>query len=212
MESIILSLTTVPGVIGGMLTDEQGNILGQSFPPTFDQGTLKRAADLLLDNMAGMQDATGGAKLFDMRFELGRIIIKALPRMFLVMLCNPSVNVQLLLISLNVASANLEKIAHSAREKPPVAPVVQAPADIKPSPSEVIENSPLAAQLSGIQSDLAKFLGPMAKIVFVECVEKWLESHQPSKEALPELIKIINQEIHDREKITQFMQMVDKYL
>jgi len=209
----MLSLNTIPGVIGGMLTDERGTILAQSFPSTFDQGMLKRTADLLLDNTAGMQDATGGAKLFDMRFELGRIIIKTLPRMFLVMLCNSSVNVQLLLISINVASTNLEKIAHSVPERTIEAPVVQASTGgLKPSPSELIENSPIAASLSGIQADLAKFLGPMAKIVFVECVEKWLESHQPSMETLPELIKIINPEINDREKIIQFTQMVDKYM
>lgn len=111
MQAIMLGLTTVPGVMGGMLSDERGNVLAHSFPPLFDQGTLKEAAELLLDNTVGLQEATGGVKLFDMRFELGRIIIKTLPRMFLVILCQPSVNVQLLLISINVAIKKLEKLS-----------------------------------------------------------------------------------------------------
>lgn len=123
MQAIMQGLITVPGVMGGMLSDEQGNVLAHSFPPFFDQGTLKETAGLLLDNTVGLQEATGGVKLFDMRFELGRIIIKTLPRSFLVILCQPSVNVQLLLISLNVAIKKLEKLA---LDNMPVQPDQQA--------------------------------------------------------------------------------------
>lgn len=111
MQSIMLGLTSVPGVMGGMLTDERGNVLADSFPAFFDKGTLKGAADLLVDNTIGLQDVTGGVKLFDIRFELGRVIIKTLPHMFMVVLCQPQVNVQLLFISLNVAIKKLEKLA-----------------------------------------------------------------------------------------------------
>ena len=111
MQAIMLGLTSVPGVMGGMLSDEQGNILAHSFPPYFDAATIKGAAELLQDNTVGLQDVTGGVKLFDVRFELGRLIIKPLPHMFLVALCQPAVNIQLLLISLNVAIKKLEKLS-----------------------------------------------------------------------------------------------------
>lgn len=111
MQTIMLGLTTVPGVMGGMLSDERGNVLAHSFPPYFDKGTIKGAADLLQDNTTGLQDITGGVKLFDIRFELGRLIIKTLPQMFVFVLCQPTVNVQLLHISLNVAVKKLEKLS-----------------------------------------------------------------------------------------------------
>jgi hypothetical protein len=111
MQAIMMGLTAVPGVMGGMLSDERGNVLAHSFPPLFDHGTLKGVTDLLQDNTDGLQEATGGVKLFDIRFELGRVIVKALPRMFLVILCQPTVNVQLLFISINVAIKKLEKIS-----------------------------------------------------------------------------------------------------
>ena len=123
MQAIMLGLTSVPGVMGGMLSDEQGNILAHSFPPYFDAATIKGAAELLQDNTVGLQDVTGGVKLFDVRFELGRLIIKPLPHMFLVALCQPAVNIQLLLISLNVAIKKLEKLS---LETPPTQNTGQA--------------------------------------------------------------------------------------
>lgn len=130
MQSIMLGLTTVPGVMGGMLSDEKGNVLAHSFPPYFDIGTIKGAAELLQDNTVGLQEITGGVKLFDIRFELGRLIIKTLPRMFVVILCQPTANIQLLLISLNVAIKKLENISSShlpVQTAHQVAPPVQPP-------------------------------------------------------------------------------------
>ncbi len=120
MQTIMLGLNSVPGVMGGLLSDEQGSILAHSFPPYFDAATIKGAAELLQDNTVGLQDVTGGVKLFDIRFELGRLIIKPLPQMFLVVLCQPAVNLQLLFISLNVAIKKIEKLLKDL-------PAVQAP-------------------------------------------------------------------------------------
>lgn len=125
MQSIMLGLTSVPGVMGGMLSDERGNVLAHSFPPYFDPGTLKGAAELLQDNTIGLHEATGGVRLFDIRFELGRLIIKTLPNMFVVILCQPAVNIQLLFISLNVAIKKLEKLSIDSHLVQPAQPAPQ---------------------------------------------------------------------------------------
>lgn len=123
MQNIMHSLTTVPGVMGGMLSDERGNVLAHSFPAYFDAGTIKGAADLLQDNTIGLQEISGGVKLFDIRCELGRLIIKTCPRMFVTILCQPAVNIQLLFISLNIAIKKLEKIMESADSVAPQAQI-----------------------------------------------------------------------------------------
>jgi predicted regulator of Ras-like GTPase activity (Roadblock/LC7/MglB family) len=136
MQMIMLGLTSVPGVMGGMLSDERGNVLAHSFPAFFDQGALMGVTDLLMDNTVGLQEATGGVKLFDMRFELGRVIIKMLPRMFLVILCQPTVNLQLLFISINVAIKKIEKLAADdllVQAAPQALPQVQKPPLTAPS-------------------------------------------------------------------------------
>jgi len=134
MQAIMLGLTTVPGVMGGMLSDERGNVLAHSFPSYFDMATLKGAAELLQDNTAGLLDVTGGVKLFDIRSELGRLIIKPLPHMFVVVLCQPSVNIQLLYISLNVAIKKLEKLSVAS---PPAQPAQQAAPQVQATPTAV---------------------------------------------------------------------------
>jgi len=144
MQAIMLGLTTVPGVMGAMLSDERGNVLAHSFPAYFDAGTIKGAAELLQDNTVGLQDATGGVKLLDIRFELGRLIIKTLPHMFVVVLCQPAVNIQLLFISLNVAIKKLEKLSADQPpiqtapqiKTPPVAGITQRPDNAAPAYSD----------------------------------------------------------------------------
>jgi predicted regulator of Ras-like GTPase activity (Roadblock/LC7/MglB family) len=144
MQAIMLGLTTVPGVMGGMLSDEKGNVMAHSFPPYFDTGTIKGAAELLQDNTVGLQEITGGVKLFDIRFELGRLIIKTLPHMFVVVLCQPTVNIQLLYISLNVAIKKLEKLSidhllvqtpQQAAVQTQVPPIAVAPRSVGTTPA-----------------------------------------------------------------------------
>lgn len=142
MQAIMLGLTTVPGVMGGMISDERGNVLAHSFPSYFDAGTIKGAADLLQDITVGLQDATGGVKLYDIRFALGRLIIKTLPRMFIVVLCQPTANVQLLLISLNVAIKKLENISDAPL---PVQAVQQAAPPVQSPPAAAAVPRPATA-------------------------------------------------------------------
>lgn len=141
MRTILQGLTTVPGVMGGMLSDERGHVLADSFPPFFDQGMISGVAEMLHDGALGLQEATGGVKLFDVRFELGRILIKSLPKMFVVVLCQPTVNVQLLFISLNIAIRKLEKISLEQPLESPVLP--STPALQEPRPGVI--HRPLSA-------------------------------------------------------------------
>ena len=135
--------------MGGMLSDDRGDVLTHSFPSFFDQSTLSGAAELIADNAIGLQEATGDVRLFDIRTELGRIIVKALPRMYVSVLCEPAVNIQLLFISLNVAIKKIEKL-------PPEQLVAQTTKQAEPVATQV------AAKVSapGPEKKLGKSIGP----------------------------------------------------
>jgi predicted regulator of Ras-like GTPase activity (Roadblock/LC7/MglB family) len=122
--------------MGGLLSDDKGNVLAHSFPPYFDASTLKDAAGLLQDNTAGLQDVTGGVKLYDIRFELGRLIIKTLPHLFVVVLCQPTVNLQLLFISMNVAIKKIEKLSPEQFVIQALKPNVSAPGPAAKAPEK----------------------------------------------------------------------------
>jgi len=124
MQAVLHNLHTVPGVIGGLLTDDDGAVLAHSFPPVFDLASLQGVCANLNFNLLGLQDATGGAKLLDLRFEHGRVIIKAMPNLFMLLLCEQGINLQLLYISMNVAIKKLEKLI---TQMPNPAPVAAAP-------------------------------------------------------------------------------------
>ena len=123
MQTVLQSLHSVPGVIGGILSDDDGSVLVHSFPSVFDLSALQGICNNLNFNVMGLQEASGGVKLLDLRFEHGRVIVKTMPNLFLLMLCEQAINLQLLYISINVAVKKLEKIyAHT-----PPAPLVGQP-------------------------------------------------------------------------------------
>ncbi len=146
MQAIMLGLNSVPGVMGSMLSDTRGSVLAHSFPSFFDQNSLKEVAAQINDNSIGLQEATGEVRLFDIRAELGRILIKSLSRLFVTVLCEPTVNVQLLTISLNVAVKKLEKIPDDqlAALTPQVAEPAAKPVAIKAAaPAEPVKKHAL---------------------------------------------------------------------
>ena len=122
MQATLLSLHTVPGVIGGLLSDDDGAVLAHSFPPVFDLPSLQGVCSNLNFNIHGLQEATGGVKLLDLRFDHGRVIVRSLQNQVLLLLCEQSVNLQLLTISVNVAIRKIEKLLEQGLK-----PVVAAP-------------------------------------------------------------------------------------
>jgi predicted regulator of Ras-like GTPase activity (Roadblock/LC7/MglB family) len=110
MHSVLKKLHVLPGVIGGLLADADGSLLAHSFPPLFDVSAMQTVCMEVNNSLVGMQDATGGVKLLDLRFDLGRVIVKQMPTFFLLLLCEQRVNLQLLLITINVATKNLEQL------------------------------------------------------------------------------------------------------
>lgn len=126
MQAVLQSLHSVPGVIGGLLTDDDSSVMAHSFPPLFDLASLQEVCSNLNFNIMGLGDATGGVKLLDLRFEHGRVIVKTMPNLLLLLLCEQAVNLQLLSISINVAIKKIEKImvqAASPAPSPPAQPV-----------------------------------------------------------------------------------------
>ncbi len=67
----------------------------------------------------------------------------------------------------------------------------------------------MAADLQAMQGALAKVIGPMAKIIFLECLEKWLQRNAPSREKLPALTDLVLREIADPEKAVKYQNMLE---
>ena len=118
MQTMLHSLHSVKGVIGGLISDEAGEILAHTFPPVFDISTLQTTSSILNNDLVGLRYATGSVKLIDFRFELGRVIVKPLPKHNLLLLCESNLNLQLLTITVNVAVKKIERLILSKPPKP----------------------------------------------------------------------------------------------
>lgn len=112
METVLKSVVNSPGVVGGMITDGDGRVLTSLMPTIYDAEQLARTGALLLEQQFGLEDATGGVKQAEVRFELGKLVTRSARERTLIMLCEPEVNLQVLSIALNVAAKKMEKLPH----------------------------------------------------------------------------------------------------
>lgn len=108
MKDILQHINSVDGVIGTALFNQQGDVLIHAFPALIDAASLKKAAALILECSHGLQ-ISQTFDFMDFRYPDGRIIVKAFPGGMLFLLCTTSINLQVLLISLNLAVKKLEE-------------------------------------------------------------------------------------------------------
>ena len=125
MEAVLQQINGVPGVIGSLICTENGELAAHSFPPLFDEAILQSAADAAAESSAGLSSATGGTGMIDLRYDEGRILVKPIKRSFLLLFCTKTLNMQLLVMSLNVAAQKLERVC-PARASVPAAAIAPA--------------------------------------------------------------------------------------
>ena len=106
MQDILRHINSVEGVIGSAVFNEKGAVLSHAFPPLIDAPVLKRVAELMLECVHGLQIAQT-LEVLDLRYTEGRIIIKTFPDAMLCLLCAKNVNLQVLIITLNLAVKKL---------------------------------------------------------------------------------------------------------
>ena len=116
MQDILQHINNVEGVIGSAVFSEKGLVVAHSFPALIDEAALQKAAGLALECAHGLQIAQT-LDLLDLRYVEGRIIIKTFPGAMLCLLCSKAINMQVLNITLNLATKKLE--AKLPKEPPP---------------------------------------------------------------------------------------------
>lgn len=131
MQALLGSLVNVPGVIGTMLCSPEGELLAHAFPPTFEPARLRDAATALAGRGRALEAALGRVGTIDLRYASGRVVVKGMAGARLLFFCAPSINLELLTMSVSGAVADLERAVQVVR--PPAAPAaaqLAAPAPI----------------------------------------------------------------------------------
>jgi predicted regulator of Ras-like GTPase activity (Roadblock/LC7/MglB family) len=157
MQTVLSQMNTLPGIVGSMVYDPEGQILAQAFPALFDAEALASAARILLYGASGLEVASGSISMLDFRFRDSRIVVRPFTGATLLLLCTAQANLQFLNISVGMAIPKIEKLAalpKPAASSPPV-PDSKAPA------SQEIEGT--AEKLQGFEKVFLKMDAWMRK-------------------------------------------------
>jgi predicted regulator of Ras-like GTPase activity (Roadblock/LC7/MglB family) len=126
---VLARMNSVPGVIGSMACDPRGRVLAQAFPPAFDLARLQSAATALAERRAGLEAVVGPVGAIDMRFAGARLVVRTVDGIQLLFLCEPTVNLQTLVMSVSGAARSLAALSAGAAGGDAAA----APAEVPPS-------------------------------------------------------------------------------
>lgn len=141
METLLANLNAVPGVVGSMICDAEGRVLGQAFPPAFDVARLGEAAAVLADGSVGLETVTGPIGLIDLRYGNARVVARPMPDGLLLLLCSKAVNLQLLMIEVSVTAKKLERMVAAPGERAAPAPEI-APAEPDAAGADPVAEAP----------------------------------------------------------------------
>ncbi len=101
------------------------------------------------------------------------------------------------------------------REKVPAPPEAESHSDATGDAilaSLLAPESELSKPLNKIRDELAKYIGPVAELVFEESTAEWASNSPPTLAALPELMSVFEEEIDDDKDRTTFKEALKPFL
>ncbi len=208
MQQLIDDMKAIPGVIGACTYRSQEGIIDNNLPTLFRGERLHDTARHLAKiHAAGRLNFPDLTEVL-LNYEESVVVFRQINSDdFLVTICDPGINMNLLGMSLNLAIENLPATADSTPA--PVSPAEEKPA-ARPSPDldKLLKSGPMAQPLQTMQKLLTKVIGPMAKIVFDDALARWVGTSENRKGSLSKLLEIVCQEIGDEEKSREFRELV----
>lgn len=216
MEQLIEDLKSIPGVIGAAGYRSKQGITHSNLPALFKAEKLHEVAKHLIKiNSAGRLNFPDLGEVL-INYEEAVILCRQVNGdEFLTVICDPSINLNLLAMSANLAVEEYEQGRRTAPAETAAPAAVPASAT-PPQPAAagkvdldaLRSNGPLASPLQVMEELLTKVMGPMATIVFVDALEIWCKSSQPTAATMPKLLEIICQEFGDDDKAKDYRDMV----
>jgi hypothetical protein len=209
MSQMIDDLKAIPGVIGAYTWHTTHGLVDNNLPSLFKSERLVEIANILVRIHSSGQKNFPDLGDTMVCFEEAATICRRLSLdNFLVMVCDSSINMNLLTMSLNLAIEAYE--ADETTQLSAVKGKTKAPS---PEQLKKIKTTGLLAKpLQTMSNELFTIMGPMASIVFDEILLDWATTEPPSAARLPELLEGLCAETHDPEKAKQYRQLIQRRL
>ena len=151
MQTVLSQLNSVPGVVGSLVCNLDGQLVAQVFPPVFDTSALQDMSRTLADGATALDLSSETAELLDFRFKEGRLLAKPFTGSMLVVVCTKATNVQFLMLSVSAAVAKLDKLRPAPAPAPAASPTLPAAAKAAPAAARAAAGAKkVAASTSGL--------------------------------------------------------------
>ncbi len=215
MNQVIDELKSIPGVIGGFVYDSQKGILANNLPSVFKVPKLEKLGKNLEKIYQNAGKNFSDIMEISLYYEESVLIVrKTVTDVYIVIMGDPSLNINLLTMSLNLVMEEPDAFSEPdiQVEKSFESEVSDETEEKKVNAEDLIASGHLAPTLQGMQSCLARIMGPMAEFIFKDAVQEWLKKNKPEKSNLQSLINLINDEIGDPEKILHYKALITPYI
>ena len=206
MTNLLEELKVMPGVVGGYFLHAQKGLLTSNLPAMFKpQKLIEISKELVKIHSAGRMNYADISEVFINYEEMVLIVKQVAPQLYLMVFCDSSVNSNMLAMSINLS---LEGMPELAAESLSEATKPTSPTVAQLTPETVMSLPELTNPLQQMSAGLAQVMGPMAEVIFEECLQEWLDLGQSTVDKLPGLLKIIKQEIGDPKKSKEYQGLV----
>ena len=205
MSQMIDDLKAIPGVIGAYTWHTTRGLQASNLPTLFKTDRLNGMARILAQiHSAGRQSFPDLGDTLVCFEEAAALCRQLKPGDFLIMVCDSSINMNLLTMSLNLAIETYDSDEAEQQSSDAIDGNTPSPEQLK----KMQTSGPLAKPLQAMSSELFTIMGPMASIVFEEILLEWASSEPPSQSRLPELLDGLCTETSDPEKARHYRQLV----
>lgn len=207
MVNLLEELKTIPGVVGGYFISQKKGFLASNMPAMFKEPKLLDISRQLVKiYSAGRMNFPDISDTFLHYEEMVLVVKMVSPQLYLMVFCDSAVNTNMLAMSINLSLESLPEIDNQAQAiaQPGTAPTAAAELTV----ATVMESPDLAEPLRQMSQGLAQVMGPMSELIFEESLQEWLNSGQVGVDKMPELLKIIKEEIGDQQKSKEYQNLV----
>jgi predicted regulator of Ras-like GTPase activity (Roadblock/LC7/MglB family) len=235
MEKILKELNQTPGIMGSYAFSLKKRVIANKMPPVFTNAKLLTIGKLLMKiYLAGKMSLKDVSEITLFYQESIITIREIVKETYVVVLYAPSMDIEILSMSLNLIMEDLRRLAdkhrptdlakeenispesdHQLKSKSEFNTIEEAIEDkesVVIDPDTLISSGPMAGVLQEMQTALTKVIGPIAKIIFTDALQKWISTDQPDFATIQGLVDILEKEINDPEKFDVYHKKVTPYI
>jgi len=212
MNTISKEFSILPGVIGSCVSG-QDNAVFLSDLPDFFTSTMVNEASSSIGRMMQMAKVKGLApQTMSIRYDKFDIIGTPMAsNAILLILCDPGSNTALISTTAQMLAPEIEKLIAQTPPSRPETLVELVPESTNEEDQNFIDKQTSTA-LSQIKQALFETVGPIADMVYDDCLDRWTANNPPNVSRIFELVGCISSEIDNPDLFEEFKEKISALL